>query len=114
MKNGQLFPTNIINYWSEYARDRRLFNQKQSLYSYLKQQPCEGTYTIDIPADNRIARVGRKAWLAVRFGRVKIRRPEALKAFDYPPSVTLYAVEEDGIYYGKYLWGGILKIVRSQ
>ncbi len=33
----------------------------------------------------------------VRFGRVKIRRPIALKAFDYPPSVTLYAVEVEEI-----------------
>ena len=33
----------------------------------------------------------------VRFGRVKIRRPETLKAFDYSPSVTLYAVEVEEI-----------------
>ena len=78
-------------------QDRRLFHQKQSLYRYLKQQPCEGTYTIDVPADKRIPRVGRQAWLAVRFGRVKIRRPEILNAFDYPQSVTLYAVEVEEI-----------------
>ena len=78
-------------------QDRRLFDQEQSLYRYLKQQPCEGTYTIDVPADKRIPRVARKAWLTVRFGQVKIRRPEALKAFDYPESVTLYALEVEEI-----------------
>ena len=78
-------------------QDRRLFNQSQSLYSYLQSRPCEGTYTIEVPGDNRIPRVGRQAWLSVRFGRVKIRRPKALKAFDYPESVTLYAVEVEEI-----------------
>ena len=79
------------------CQDRRLFDQEQSLYSYLKQQPVVGTYTIDVPADKRIPRVERKAWLKVRFGQVKIRRPEALKAFDYAESVTLYAVEVEEI-----------------
>ena len=79
-------------------QDRRLFNQEKSLYSYLKQQPCEGTYTIDVPGDKRIPRQARKAWVTVRFGRVKIRRPKLLKAFDYPESVTLYAVEVEEIF----------------
>ena len=78
-------------------QDRRLFNQKQSLYAYLRQQPVVGTHTIDVPADKRIPRVARKAWLKIRLGQVKIRRPIALKAFDYPPSVTLKAVEVEEI-----------------
>ncbi len=56
-----------------------------------------GTHTIDVPADKRIPRVARKAWLKVRLGQVKIRRPQALKAFDYPLSVTLDAVEVEEI-----------------
>lgn len=78
-------------------QDRRLFNQEKSLYSYLKEQPCEGTYTINVPADQRIERVAREALLTVRFASVKIRRPEALKAFDYPPQVTLYALEVEEV-----------------
>ena len=78
-------------------QDRRLFNQKESLYSYLRQQPCEGTHTINIPADKRIERVAREALLTVRFASVKIQRPEALKAFDYPPYITLYAVEVEEV-----------------
>jgi hypothetical protein len=78
-------------------QDRRLFNQNQSLDSYLRQQPCEGTYTINVPADNRIERISREALLTVRFCRVKIRRPEALKDFDYPPALNLYAVEVEEV-----------------
>lgn len=77
-------------------QDRRLFDQKISLYSYL-QQPIAGTYTIDVPADKRIPRFDRKAWLKVRFGQVKIQRPKSLKGFDYPNSVSLYAVEVEEI-----------------
>ncbi len=79
------------------CQDRRLFDQEQSLYSYLRQQPVVGTYTIDVPADKRIPRVARKAWLKVRLAQVKIRRPDTLTAFDYPASVTLYAVEVEEI-----------------
>jgi hypothetical protein len=63
------------------------------LYAYLNQQPSEGTYSVDVPADPRIARTAREALLIVRSARVKIQRPEKLSAKDYPPSVSLYAVE---------------------
>ncbi len=74
-------------------QDRRLFGQEKSLDRYLKEQPCEGTYTIDVPADQRIERVSREALLKVRFATVKIQRPEALKACDYPQAVNLYGIE---------------------
>ncbi len=61
------------------------------------QDQVRGTYTIDVPGDNRIPRVSRTAWLTVRFGQVKIQRPKALKAFDYPESVTQIAVEVEEI-----------------
>lgn len=73
--------------------DRRLLGKTQSLYTYLNQQPSEGTYTVDVPADPRIARKAREALLIVRRARVKIQRPDKLNAQDYPDSVTLYAVE---------------------
>ena len=60
---------------------------------YLTEQPCEGAYTIDVPADPRIGRTAREALLIIRCVSVKIRRPDQLKAQDYPPSITLYAVE---------------------
>jgi hypothetical protein len=74
-------------------QDRRLLGKTQSLYDYLREQPCEGTYTINVPADIRIERKAREALLSVRCARVQIQRPSQLKAQDYPPSITLYAVE---------------------
>ena len=75
------------------CRDRRLWGCSDSLYDYLAHQPCEGTYTIDVPADARIARRAREAWMAVRFTPLEIRRPKHLCAAEYPPGVRLYAVE---------------------
>jgi Transposase DDE domain len=73
--------------------DRRLVGKSQSLYTYLNQQTSEGTYTVDVPADARIGRTAREALLIVRRAMVKIQRPDKLNGQDYPPSVTLYAVE---------------------
>lgn len=74
-------------------QDRRLLGQSDSLYNYLNQQPCEGTYTVDVPAEPRIGRIAREALLIVRRAVVKIQRPDKLSARDYPASVTMYAVE---------------------
>jgi hypothetical protein len=63
------------------------------LYTYLSQQPCEGTYIVDVPADSRIGRLAREAFLIVRCAVVKIQRPDKLNCQDYPNSVTLSAVE---------------------
>lgn len=73
--------------------DRRLDGKTQSLYTYLNQQPSEGTYTVDVPADPRIGRTSTEALLIVRCALVKIQRPNRLSAKDYPSSVRLYAVE---------------------
>ncbi|MEW6498810.1 MAG: IS4 family transposase [Cyanobacteriota bacterium] len=73
--------------------DRRLVGKTQSLYTYLNQQPSEGTYTVNVPADSRIGRTAREALLIVRRAVVRIQRPDKLNGQDYPASVTLYAVE---------------------
>lgn len=75
------------------CRDRRLWGQDTSLYAYLHQQPCAGTYAVAVLADPRIGRTAREAWLAVRLAPVQIQRPDNLSAHDYPASVRLYAVE---------------------
>lgn len=75
------------------CRDRCLLGRADSLYEYLAQQPCEGTYPIDVPADARINRRAREALMAVRFTPLEIRRPKHLSAAAYPPGVQLYAVE---------------------
>ncbi|PHM09633.1 IS4 family transposase [Nostoc sp. 'Peltigera malacea cyanobiont' DB3992] len=75
------------------CQDRRLLGQSQSLFEYLSQQPCEGTYIINVPADPRRKRLAREAMLIVRCGKVEIQRPNKLSVFGYPPSVNLFAVE---------------------
>lgn len=75
------------------CRDRRLWGTEQSLYECLSQQPCEGTYTVQVLADPRTGRTAREAWLAVRMTPVQIQRPKKVSAKDYPDKVQLYAVE---------------------
>jgi Transposase DDE domain len=75
------------------CQNRRLKNTSASLYTYLNQQPSEGTYTVLVQADSRIERKAREALLMIRCARVEIQRPSQLSAQDYPDSVQLYAVE---------------------
>ncbi len=75
------------------GQNRRLKEQSESLYTYLSQQHCEGTYAIEVQADSRVGRTAREAFMLVRCALVQIQRPEHLSAADYPESVNLYAVE---------------------
>ena len=75
------------------CRDRRLQDSATMLYETLSQQPCQGTYAVEVMAAPRIGRGTREAWLAVRFTPVTLCRPQKVSAQDYPETVTLYAVE---------------------
>jgi hypothetical protein len=75
------------------CQDRRLLENEKLLFEYLSQQPCEGTYIIDVPADVRVGRTAREALVMVRRALVNIQRPDKLNSYDYPASVGLYAVE---------------------
>jgi len=75
------------------CQNRRLLNQELSLYDYLSTQPCQGSYPVQVVDDPRRQQTAREALLAVRVAKVEIRRPDNLRAQDYPPSVALYAVE---------------------
>lgn len=75
------------------CQDRRLVGEEQMLFDILSQQPCEGTYRLWLPGDERTGRAAREAWVAVRCCRVHLQRPARLNRSDYPPSVALYAVE---------------------
>lgn len=74
-------------------QDRRLLGQSLSLYAMLAQQPCCGSYTVNVVADPRVGRTAREAWMSVQIASVQIRRPDSLSAEDYPPSVSLHAIE---------------------
>ena len=75
------------------SQDRRLLGREASLYKYLGEQPCEGTYTVQLLAEPRRGQTAREALLAVRVARVEIQRPDNLNSQDYAPSIFLYAVE---------------------
>ncbi|MBL1179308.1 MAG: hypothetical protein FWK01_30380 [Pantanalinema sp. GBBB05] len=75
------------------CRDRRLWGTEQSLYKYLSEQPCEGTYSVQVLADPRLGRIAREAWLTVQMTPVQIQRPKKVSAKDAPDQVPLYAVE---------------------
>ncbi len=75
------------------CRDRSVVGTSQTLFAYLSEQPCEGTYSFTVMADERKGCTQRDAFMAVRCTQVPIQRPQRLNATDYPPSVLLYAVE---------------------
>ena len=75
------------------CRNRRLWGQEELLYSYLARQPCEGVYTVPVTADPRRKTVRREAVLEVRFTRVHLQRPHKVSAKEYPPQVSLFALE---------------------
>jgi Transposase DDE domain len=77
--------------------DRRLLEPSESLYSKLAKQPCEGTYRMTVTAEPRIGRTAREAVMTVRFTQVRIQRPKNLKTGDYPPTLSLYAVEVEEV-----------------
>ena len=74
------------------CRDRKLANGS-TLFDYLSQQVVEGTYCFQVAPDPRRHKIQREAWMAVRFAKVQIQRPQRLQAADYPDSVSLYAVD---------------------
>jgi hypothetical protein len=73
--------------------DRCLFESTETLYSQLQLQPGAGTYSMLVTADHRIGRTARTALMSVRFTQVQIQRPANLNTEDYPPSISLYALE---------------------
>jgi hypothetical protein len=79
------------------CRDRSIAGTTQTLFAYLSEQNCEGTYTLPVMGDPRKGRTSREAFMAVRCAQVSIQRPARLKGTDYPDSVSLYAVEAQEI-----------------
>ncbi len=45
------------------GQNRRLKEQSESLYTYLSQQHCEGTYPIEVQADSQVERTAREAFM---------------------------------------------------
>lgn len=75
------------------SRNRTLVNTQQLLYAYLDEQPCQGTYGVQVIGDRRKEREAREAWMAVRFVPVTLQRPQRLQGSEFAPQLHLYAVE---------------------
>jgi hypothetical protein len=73
------------------CQNRRLA-EGGSLYERLAGQAIAGEYEIEIEADARVGREGRRAQIEVRFVEVEIAAPAASKGSE-KPSVRMWAVE---------------------
>ena len=73
------------------CRDRVLAESGR-LYAAIDQWPVQEVYTLDVPArpNKRSAHTAR---LALRFGRVSIKRPSRCKGADLPAAIDLAVVE---------------------
>lgn len=80
------------------CRDRLIAQSSKTLFGYLSEQPCQGTYSFTVAGDKRKGRIQREALMAVRFVPVTLERPKRLKDTDYPTSVSLYAVEAQEVH----------------
>lgn len=60
---SKLVPHLIENRYIYFSKslvlDRRLLDKSQLVYAYLREQPYQGTYTINLPSDQGIGRTAR-------------------------------------------------------
>jgi hypothetical protein len=83
-------PDNKTHLLIRSMHDRKLYDQKDTLYSYISYLPISGTYKLEIRKSQK-KRIPRIALMEVRYGKVKIRKPSNLTG--YPEYVELYVVE---------------------
>jgi hypothetical protein len=75
------------------SRDNRRLSDGSKLFDKLSEQPVAGQYEIPIVKDIRKGVESRTAVVEVRYCKVSIARPVALKKKELPESVKLYAIE---------------------
>jgi hypothetical protein len=80
------------------SRTTRKLRNDQDLYKTVDSQPIAGTYTIDLPTENRKNQYRRKAEIALRYKESEIKCPNNLKKKGYPEyiKVTCISVKETG------------------
>lgn len=78
------------------SRVTRNLNSEKDLYTTVYSQPIAGTYTIDLPTDNRKSQHKREATIAIRFKECEIKCPSNLKKKGYPCfiKITCISVQE--------------------
>ena len=71
------------------CRDRAL--EAGSLYAYTDQLRVQAEYSVEFPARAK-KRSAHTAKIAIRFGRVRIKRPAKCKGTDLPKAIELTIV----------------------
>lgn len=74
------------------CRDRSMVGGG-TLFAAMADLPEKHSYSLDLPARPGKKRQARQACLAVRFGRVTIRRPQSCSDRDAPEEIELSAIE---------------------
>ncbi len=74
------------------CRDRAIETEHGSLYEWLSTQPVKGIYPVYLPAVPG-KRTAHTAWLDVRYGRIKIKRPKQCSNPNAPESIEVTALE---------------------
>ncbi len=70
---------------------RRLINGG-SLYKEVDSGPVAGTYTVELPTDNRKKQYKREANIELRFKTCALKCPEKIKNRGYPKSITVSCI----------------------
>jgi Transposase DDE domain len=74
------------------CRDRAMVDGG-TLFAAMAELPEKHSYSLDLPARPGKKRQARQACLTVRFGRVRIRRPQSCSDRDAPEEIELSAIE---------------------
>lgn len=74
------------------CRDRAVETEQGSLYEFLSNRPIEGCYPLELPAVPG-KRTAHTAWMEVRYGRIKIKRPKQCSDPDAPGTLEVTALE---------------------
>ena len=74
------------------CRDRAVETEQGSLYAWLSTRALEGIYPVELPALPG-KRTAHTAWMEVRYGRIKIKRPKQCSDPKAPETIEVTALE---------------------
>ena len=88
------------------SRTTRKLSAEKDLYTTVAAEPIAGTYTIDLPTDNRKNQHKRQAKIALRFKECEIKCPYNLRKKGYPEfiKVTCISVKETAEVFNPINW----------
>jgi len=80
------------------SRTTRKLRDEKDLYKMVDSQPIAGTYTIELPTDNRKNQYKREAIIELRYKECEIKCPSNLRKKGYPEfiKISCISVKETG------------------